>query len=230
MSTGLTTILLLVLASGAGAGFVLWLHHRTTADREAFQALAARRGWSLTISEQKLGRPASLRLTSRSGSGWQAEARRLTYDVSGAPMTLTTEFTAEEPHWSDGMLLIGPPIPAETATLLRELLDAPSSTASLKLLSQLFGDDPTIDMSALRLYPGMADVTVLATADPAHRIDLPDLAQAITDWTPHMPGDTGLPIVIIGADGLRVRLRHGTRRADQMESFIDFSLEIARII
>jgi len=230
MSSGLTTILLLVLAAGAGAGLVLWLHHRTTAEREAFQALAARRGWSLTISEQKLGRPASLRLTARSGSGWQAEARRLTHDVSGAPITLTTEFTADEPHWSDGMLLIGPPVPAETMALLREVLDTPASTAALKLLTQLFGEDPTIDMSTLRLYPGPAEVTVLATADPAHRIDLPDLAQAITDWTPHLPGDKGLPIVILGPDGLRVRLRHGTRRADQMESFIDFSLDIARNI
>src|SRR5690606_18290039 len=107
MSPGLTTILLLMLAAGAGTGFVFWLHHRTTGEREAFQALAARRGWSLTITEQKLGRPSSLRLISRSGSGWQAEARRLTSDTNGAPITLTTEFTAEEPHWPDGIVLIG---------------------------------------------------------------------------------------------------------------------------
>ena len=230
MSSGLTTILLLVLAAGAGAGFVFWLHHRTTAEREAFQALAARRGWSLTISEQKLGRPASLRLTARSGSGWQAEARRLTHDVSGAPITLTTEFTAEEPHWSDGMLLIGPPIPPDKADLARSVLETPGSSAALSLLSQLFGEDPTIDMSTLRLYPGPVEFTVLATADPAHRVDLGDLAQAVSDWTPLQPGDKGQPVVILGPDGLRVRLRHGTRRADQMESLIDFSLGIARIL
>jgi hypothetical protein len=222
----LTALVVMVTGTGLIAGLYLLEQSMQSRKREAFQALAARRGWSLTISEQKLGRPPVLRLSARSGLGWQVEVRRnLTGPRAGAAVQMT-EFHSEGKEWPDGLLLIGPPSPeagAESNPL--QELDNPQGR---RILARVLGDDLAKYATVLTHYPALPAITVFATASPTPRFDLGDLAKAMGGWKPRMAGERGRPVVMFGPDGLRLRLRHGTHRADHMEEFIDFALEIAR--
>jgi hypothetical protein len=225
--TTIASILLLCALVAAGAG--LWLKQQQILQREAFQALAARRGWSLTLSEQKLGRPAILRLTARSGRGWHCESRRYPAPDHAMPDYLTTEFVAAEPHWAEGHLVLTPgrPEPAGPDLATPELRLRKSALSLQDRIGLALGTEIS---TKLRQYPAPAGLTVLASGDPVHRFDLDALATIMADWQVQNHGTDGLPIVQIGPEGFRVQVNYGMRRAEPMEGFIDFALDLIRVI
>jgi hypothetical protein len=227
MSRVLTVLLIVLALALAVAVVALWLRLREATRREALQALAARRGWGLTIAEGKLGRPAVLRLQPRGGSGWQLTARRGAGAGEGSAFRDqggTTEYHSEEPDWPDGLLILGPPLPPDAGS--PPALDSPEGRP---LLARLVGADLAAHAPALRLWPGPAAFAVIATADPAHRADLGDLAK-IYAALPPMTDPALFPVLVLGADGLRLRLRRDIRRADRMEGFIDLAQDLGRLL
>ena len=230
MFAGFSIVLAIGCGAILGAGAVLWLNRQQTLQREAFQALAARRGWSLTISEQKLGRPAILRLTARSGRGWHCESRRYPGPDHGMPDYLTTEFVAEEPHWPDGSLILT----AANSETVQTDAAAPkprrlgkSALTMTDRVDLALKDEVSVQ---LRPYPAPPGLVARATCDPVHRFDLDALADVLADWQPQQHSSDGQPVIQIGPEGFRVQVSHGMRRADQMESFIDFALNLIRVI
>lgn len=206
MSMVLTFLLLVPLAAGAAAVAYAVVQRRRVQRDEAFQALAARRGWSLTISGEKLGRPATLRLAARSGPGWTARATR-----AGRGEALSaqpgTEFAIDEPSWPDGLFVIGPG-PDQPGTLARTL-----------------GGDLAKYAEVLRAVPLDDGFALYTTADLPPRFDVPAIARHLAAWD-----DTARPILILGPEGMRLRLRRDTTRADRMEAFIDLALDLVRTI
>jgi hypothetical protein len=206
MSTLLTIILFVPLAAGAAvAAFVLLQRRRIQRD-EAFQALAARRGWSLTILGEQLGRPAALRLAARSGPGWTARATRAGRGEALATQP-GTEFTIDEPSWPDGLFVIGP------------ASDPPGN------LARTLGGDLAKYAEVLRALPLDHGLSLYTTADLPPRFDIAAIARRLADWD-----DPARPILILGPDGMRLRLRRDTTHADRMESFIDLALDLVRTI
>lgn len=229
MSAGTTIASILLLCVLVAAGLGLWLKQQQILQREAFQALAARRGWSLTISEQKLGRPAILRLTARSGRGWHCESRLSPGADHGMPDYLTTEFLAQDPHWSDGHLVLTPRLvttaPGETPTIA-----LPKGKSRLSMQDRVdlaLPDNLSVQLSD---YPSQPDLNVQASFDPAHRFDLDALGKVVSDWQMQQANLDSQPLIHIGPEGFRVQVSHGMRRADHMETFIDFALEVIRVI
>jgi len=226
MGQAVTAFLVVLALALAVAVIALWLRLRQAVQREALQALAARRGWGLTFVGQRLGQPSVLRLSPRAGVSWTVTVRGEETGVAllqSAPQS--TEFVADEPRWDDGLLIVAPPWPPEEPGT--EQPDLPGSRAQL---ARLIGDELAGYSEVLRAYPSPPGLTILASADPAHRADLGDLAKAYAGWGMKAAGPDGFPILVLGKEGLRVRLRHGTRRADHMEGFIDFALDLSRIL
>lgn len=221
-------IVLAFLAMGAASWFAIGTLQARS--REAFQTMAARRGWSLTISDEKLGRPAVLRLSSRGGMGWQVEVRQRTSSKRASGRRLAaTEFHTDEKSCPEGMVTIGPPIPravAQAAGVLLGDLERLQSTA----LARFMGEDLARQVSALRPLPGPDTISVFASADDqAARLDLEAVADAVSAWYERIGRVQGLqPLIMLGPDGLRVRLPAALHRADRMEAFVDMSLAIAR--
>lgn len=226
---GVVTAFLILIALGlAVAVLALWLRLRQATQREALQALAARRGWGLSITGQRLGRPSFLRISPRAGHTWQVSVR----GEAGEGLRLknppqSTEFAAVEPQWADGLLVIAPllPEPGDAAALAE--IGTPDGQA---LLARLMGEDMAGHAAVLRHYPSAEALTVLASADPAHRIDRSDLAKLFSAWQGSAKGAEAFPIMILSNDGFRLRLRLGIVRADRMESFIDLALDLIRIL
>lgn len=218
-----------ILAAGA-TGLTYWLRQREERRQEDFEALAARRGWSLTRSPQSLGRPAVLRLSARSGPGWQAEARLTSAMGEKAPQRRTTEWTCEEPRWPAGTLIIGPALADGDTAIAANLLHRLDDRQGRRMLQRLTGGRLGVEAVGLRVIDGPESLTVIATTDPKLRVDLGNVAKLLATWDPPVSGEEGHPILILSPAGLRLRLRHDTRSADRMEAFIDMALGAARIV
>ncbi len=214
----------------AAYGMVLWMRLYEVRRHAAFEALAARRGWSLSLSGRTLGRPATLRLTARSGPGWQAEARLSSATGDSGPQRRITEWSCDEPRWTEGTLIIGPAIPEGATAIAAQVLTHLDGPQGRRMLQRLTGGRLGFEAAGLRPIDGPEALTVFATADPRRRVDLADVAKLFDAWQPSRPGDDGQPILILSPGGLRLRLRHDTRTADRMEAFIDLALASARTL
>jgi len=216
VSTIVTILLLAPLAAAAAALVWIVAERRRAARDEAFQSLAARRGWSLTISDQKLGRPPSLRLAARSGPGWTARATRAGHG-GARPIQAGTEFESDEPRWPDGLFVIGPaPQPVQ-----------PDNPEGQRAIARMLGEDVAKYCAVLRHAPLDHGLALYTTADLPPRFDIPAIARRLSAWEGSRR--TG-PILLLGPEGLRLRLREDTTRADRMEAFIDLALDLTRTI
>lgn len=222
----LTYVLVIILALGVSAGLLgLWRYYEHT-QRDAFQALAARRGWSLTLTERALGRPPLLRLSSRGGPEWEARARRVPGDRSLFRKVQTTEFIGQEPRWPDGALFVGSdqvPWPDDSAPPTAEDLHE-------ALLRRIVGQGRHADLTNLTRLETPTGIAAFTTSDPGRRFDFEELANLWQSWRPRGPLGDGYPILQMGPEGIWVRLEHGTRTSHDMESFVDFALTAGRLV
>ncbi len=201
------TVILVGLLAIAGA-CLMWIRRRETQQREALSALAARRGLTLQVTPQSLGRPSLMRLSSRGGPEWTVQSRG--GGAASAPPLL--EFAGQEPVWRDGYVFI-----ASEAFLDRSQRD-------------IVGDGMGADLSGLEPFETDQPLTIYATTSPRLRVDLGDMARLWQQWPDRAPGITAAPIAMLGPEGLRLQLRSAVWTADQMEAFIDMALDVGRTI
>ena len=203
---------------------MLWRRKQAETHREAFEALAARRGWSLRITNQSLGRPSLLRLSSRGGAQWTSHMADTTGPFSWPAQSHVTDFAGDEPRWSEGYVFIGPAPPTSEDTALSP------EQAEAWVRKRVIGDGMGADLSGLAPQDAPDTLTVLATTAPHLRVDLADLAKLWKSWESFDPAGHDKPTILLSPDGLRLRLWHGARTAEQLEQVIDFALSVSRTI
>lgn len=218
---------LVVLAAVAAVALAIWTSRRREAvRREAFEAVAARRGWSFTLTRQSLGRPGTMRLAARHGLDWSVlvdrpeESNRRT-----RPLSRTTRFFAPDCRWDQGLMLI---MPAEALTSPPDA--GPRGRDAARQFAHALPADIDPDLLAA-LQPVQTDASwvLLASTDPSRRFDLRPILDAMDQWQADMRPALDPVHVSIGPQGLSVILRHAIARADRMERFVDFGIGIARI-
>lgn len=220
MMTVLWTLIVILLVVITAGVLIVYLRQRDQTRREAIEALAARRGWSLMITRQSLGRPSIMRLSSRSGPVWQAEIKRFEAD-SGAKAQNITEYHSNATSWSDQLLILchaSEEAPAPN----------PQATVDLDAIRGLVGQDIGDSIPPLYVWPSHDSIMVYASADPTLRTDLNDLAKVFLEWEPLKAGPRGQAVVLLGSTGLRVRLRHSVNGADGLERFVDYATGLYR--
>ncbi|WP_210527720.1 hypothetical protein [Rubellimicrobium arenae] len=228
MSLLLNLILGVAFTGAVGGVFHYWRLQLETVRRDGLQALAARRGWALTVTGERLGRAGTLRLVPRGGHPWITEVRPKDGRLKGP----VTEFDSAEPRWSEGVLIL---IAAEP-DLPSPLDGSPEGDPGLaarqreRALRDLLGEEVARQAAKLERHEGVAGVTALVDGNLARRIDLHDLSRALSQWIPVASGARGQPILILTPEGMRLRLRYPIRRPDQMERFVDLALDLARLI
>ncbi|EYD76245.1 hypothetical protein Rumeso_02169 [Rubellimicrobium mesophilum DSM 19309] len=224
MALLLNLIFALAFAGSVGGAVHLWRAHLDSTRRDGMQALAARRGWALTVTGERLGRAGTLRLVPRGGHPWMAEARPAE-GRRGGPVTL---YEAEEPAWTEGTLVLiacAPEGPRD-AQPSAEPLPRPREAA----LRDLLGEDVARLAGPLEQVPAPEGVTALASGDPSRRLELEDLARVMSAFAPVARGTRGRPVLILSPEGMRLRLRRALARPEQMERFLDLAFAISRLI
>lgn len=221
MSVLVNILLVLAFAGAVAASVHFWRVHLETARRDEMQALAARRGWALTVTGERLGRAGTLRLVPRGGLPWVAESR----PELGRPGGPVTEYEAEAPRWADGTLILLPAALAEPPEG-----DVPDPFRRERVLREILGEDLARTALMLAPVPAPAGLVAYSDANPSLRVDLSDLGRALRDWTPVSSGPRGRPALVLSPEGLRLRLQRPIKRPDQMERFLDLALELSRLI
>lgn len=205
MPTALSLLLWAAFAAAVAGAVHLWRRHEEARRLEDLRALAARRGWSLTVTGERLGQAGSLRLAPRGGNPWVAESR----PRPPAGEEPATTYEAEEPRWAEGTLVLAP------AAMGLSALEARAAALGIALPPPVAGPE---------------GILALASAEPGRRADMGDLARAMGAWAPTRAGPRGLPLVVLGPGGLRLALGHAVTRADQAERFVDLAQDLTRLI
>lgn len=217
MSLLLNVLVSLGFAAAVGAAVHFWRLQLETARLDGMQALAARRGWALTVTGERLGRAGTLRIVPRGGTPWLAEARPKR-SLDGP----STEYEAEAPRWADGTLVVAAaPLPVAAE---------PDAFPDRRALGDLLGEEVGRLAGSLRVVAGPDGVVALSDADPSLRVDLNEIASALGSWVPVTSGLRGRPVLVLSPGGLRLRLRHPIQRPEQMERFLDLALDLSRRI
>lgn len=198
----LDVIVTLGVASVLAGVVRLWRRSLAEGRREDLQALAARRGWSLTVTEERLGREGALRLSPRGGHPWIVVARKGAVGAS-------TAFEAASPRWREGTLVAALASPA----------------ADPRALQRALGHEAARLAQSLRPVPSPQGLLVLSSADPSPRVLLDDLARTLGGWAA-----PGRPVLVLSPEGLSLRLRGAPPRADRMERLVDLALDLSRVI
>lgn len=203
----LSFLLALAFVAAAGGAIHLWSRNFQAGRQEDLRALAARRGWSLVVTGGKLGRAGTLRISSRGGHPWTTESR-----PAQGTVPQSTTYDAQEPRWTEGTLIVLAPPPDQQGVI------------------GLVGDELSPLVAALDRFESPDGLVVLGDADPTRRVVLADIGRVLAGWTPTAGGGRGTPILLLSPQGMRLRLGHPIRRADQLERFIDLAIDLTRII
>lgn len=221
----LTAVFLILLVLAAVGGLIALMSYIEVAQRDAFQALAARRGWSLNIAKRTLGRPPGLRISPRGGPEWEARVRHIPGDRSTFRYVKTTEFIGQDPRWPDGTVFIG----SDHIDWTDDTKHPDADSIDDLLRRRIVGHGRAADITSLSRRPTPDGIAAYTTTDPGFRFDFEDLAALWHDWSPRGPGADGYPTVQFGPEGLWLHLPYGCRSADDMEAFIDFALTLGRL-
>lgn len=189
--------------------------------------MAARRGWSMDHKNASLGRTARTRIAPLVGADWSIEIVR-TNNTRNSKSYATTSFSDLFAGWPGGVAVFGPPIPAKMAAMAEMVLGALDGPMGQKALETLIGPDAA-SMTGLKFVakPGgtARNFTMFANVNDVPDAVLDQLEKFVADWIDKHSGEKNHPIVIVGPEGLRVRLRRAIHDPAQMEQFADFSLE-----
>jgi hypothetical protein len=211
VQTALTLLVGAAFLAAVVGAVQVWRRQFEAGRLEDLRALAARRGWSLNVTGERLGRSGTLRLASRGGHPWVLEVGRSQDRPEAAPATI---YASPEPRWAGGTLVL------HGATLTEGATAAPA---------WLLGAEAS-RLPPLSLLPSPEGVTLAADADPQARLDLSDIGIVLGAWPRIQGGERGAPVLVLGPQGLRLGLRQPLRRADRIERFVDLALELSRVI
>ncbi|MDP3959276.1 MAG: hypothetical protein Q8Q26_04240 [Pseudorhodobacter sp.] len=227
-----TPLIVLALAGLAGPALLIWLWRDQKRRQAALRDMAARRGWRIAITLSQFGAPERtvLRPQAQTQGPWELTSQRRHNDGAGVSEIAATDYSRPEPSWPEGLLVIGPPLPPEAAAMAGTMLAMMQGPMGEAVLAKLVGPGLALQASHLRLLPEVAGATAFASHDPANRADPARIAAQLATWQNLKPGEIGRPILILGPDGMRLRLRHQLKTPAAIEAFIDLGATLADVL
>lgn len=225
-----SAIIILAFSAIFGPGLLVWLWRDQMRRRAALHAMAQRRGWQIDIRLSRFGAPERSVLAPMAGSAaapWSMTIRRQHNNGEGISEVASTDYTRPEPRWPEGLLVIGPPLPPEAAAMAGMMLAMMQGPMGEKLLGKLLGPGLAAQASQLRPLPEVAGATAFASRDPAGRADPAQIADLLATWQSLKSGEAGRPILILGPEGMTLRLRHLLKQPAEIEAFADLGAQLA---
>ena len=219
---GLLVMAALVVGFGAMAWFLVIKPDRLNA--KALDALAQRRGWTVTRSPAVLGRGFQVTVAPRVKAGWSCVITRQSGTGSGSEIR-TTEFESARPLVAQGMVLIGPEMAGASAKTANKMLSQMGGLLEQMLLEHLLGKDAAAEAAGLRMVPDVAaGVTVFATEGVLAQDLAGMFVTLMADWRKSHKAERAFPILIATPTRTRLRLRTDASDPKTLEAFLGTAL------
>lgn len=223
-----TMALLLILALLAFAvAFHVLLRRPERRDVEALAALAAARGWTIERRMATMGKGYRVVVTPQDGAGWSCLVTRY-INVGRGGTVRTTEFEDPEVGLSAGLVVIGPGLPDGERKAAASLLGTLGGGLERMMAIRILGEELAASAPDLRLLEAacLPGATVFATdAAPAAAMAAA-CAPLLEAWRKAHPKTEADPILILGTQGLRIRLRTDASTEPLLSAFLDLALAV----
>lgn len=216
----------------AGAAWIVITHLRKQAARAAaLDTLAAGQGWQ--VERKTEGRRHVTTLTPAQG-GWVlrvAPPRSTGSSKNRNSIPGFTEFRADTPNWPGGRAIFSQRLPGGVSNLLggAGLAGVLQGAAVKAMLNRLVGSEVMAEIGRLQPFdppPGI-ELSILASDDPRDG-NLRAIHDLIHGWKPRKTRDRTPPGVIIGPEGMTVRLPTELQEPGDIAAFADMGQRLAR--
>jgi hypothetical protein len=206
------------------AGLVIWSVRKDRAFRASLAEMATEQGWTFTIEAERRGRGAGFTFRDPA-QGWTAVFRRprsRNKSVSSSSGSGSSGFTAPDPGFQGGLLVVSPAQHPGMGSALTQLAGVFDNAFGAKLLGLVLGDTIGRYGGQLQEFPAPegSGLSVMGTTDPALFFDLAALGPLLRDWHPRSGVVKTPPMVLISDDGLDLRLGYIPRTAEDMRDLI----------
>ncbi len=227
IEAGVMAALLILALLAFAVAFHLLLRRPERRDAEELAALGAQRGWIIERQMAVGGKGYRVAVTPQDGAGWSCRVTRY-INVARGGTVRSTVFEDPAIRLSTGLVVIGPGLPdAErkaAAALLGPLGGGLERMLAVKMLGEelatLAPDLSVVDVASL---PG---ATVFATGDTPAATIAAACAPLLNAWRRAHPKIEAAPILVLGPDGLRLRLRTDASSAPMLGAFLDLALAV----
>lgn len=198
-------------------------------DAAALAQLAARRGWRIARHMATAGKGFRLAVTPQDGALWSCHVTRYINVGQGGSLR-TTLFEDAATRLPAGLVLIGPGLSDVEIKAVEALVGGASGHGLARiLLAHLMGEAAAPGDLRLCQTARLPGATIFATTEIAAEA-LPAVAGAwaplLAGWRRDRPAPEAFPILILGASGLKVRLRTDADTAGALEAFLDLALAV----
>ena len=217
MDTAVAVILVIVACAVGGA--LLFALRQGPRNRRKLRAFADSQGWHFAHHPSSGGRGSQI-IVSDPVEGWKFVQHVTPSGSQGGSGRRWVQFEQPRLALDDGMALLGPTLPAETAALTERLLTqvGTGGTIAQMLLNKITGGLGP-EAANLRAVPGDQPGTLFATPGRETALDVlrdaPELAQSRQNRS-----ESDQPIVLRSRVGFCLRQTGHLKRADEVQRFI----------
>lgn len=213
------TIIILLAASIAGSGLIVYALMIGTKRQGALRDAVAARGWRYDRDEGTAGR-ARVTTISDPNAGWQMEIKVNAATTGSGRTVRSTTWSAADAGISQGLAIIGPSMSAEKAERAETMLAKLGGGMGGFLMDKLFGD---LGPEAARLeavdLPG-AHGLLMATPEAQAALVPVATHPALAKSAGLLPGGT-LPVIRRSDRGLEISLRAALSRPEEVLALAD---------
>lgn len=223
---GMAVLLILAVVAFAVAFYFL-LHRADRRDAEALAALAAQRGWSIERRMATLGKGYHVAVKPLDGAGWSCLVARY-INVRRGGTVRAAAFEDPAIRLPAGLVVIGPGLPEAERRAAAALLGSLGGGLERMMAVKVLGEELAAQAPDLRLVeaPGLPNASTFATQEAPAAAIAAACAPLLDSWRKAHPKPEAFPILILGADGLRIRLRTDASTAPMLRAFLDLALAI----
>ncbi len=215
----------LILASLAGTGLIVWAIRQSQKQRERVKAMAAENGWHFSYQPQSGGR-GSRTVISDPDEGWEVVLYRRSNSGNGGSSTHWSQFEQPRLALSDGMALLGPDIPQTTKAMADSMLSGFGGGGILKMFLDRMTGGLGEEAAELRSVEGPGPGTLFAT--PGRETALDGLREAPELIQARQGRNEGQhPIVSRNRHGLRIRYSYMIRKPQDLRAFVNLGRSLS---
>ncbi len=216
-----TSFIILILIGLAFSIWLPWFIQQNNKRRRAeMDDLQARQKWIIEEKDLPALGSGTIKYRVRSPEDHWEVLSVVTRSADTKDTTGTqVEFTEPWENAREGLFVIGPPVPDAGMALFGSMMGGLLVQMMAKLIVL-----PAEEMARLEVQKTDAPVTALATPEAVTWVNVPEFAKVVKPWTEQYKGDKLHPILLLGNEKLRVRVRGNFSKPADIEAFITMAL------
>lgn len=210
---------ILLIATVAGTGIMIYARYRSQAGTADIAALAQRNGWQVDITSEQGGHTRVTRITSRAAN-WIVE-ERFSSDAHSSNTTRTLTWTDSDVAIPSGLAVMSLAMSDDKAANMERFLNLTGNGVMGKHMSRTFFGAVADRASELDAVEATGAAGAILATSQAREALLPiAFHEALVNCGDAMPKGA-MPTVLRSPEGLHLNLKSTIKSPEQLEAMVD---------